>query len=43
MLGDTNLAMFRVSKIKEEKAADTTGEAEGESDNGEKSDITETS
>ncbi|XP_058755748.1 uncharacterized protein LOC131628956 [Vicia villosa] len=41
--GDTNLAMFRVSKIKDEKAADTTGEAEGESDNGDKSDITETS
>ncbi|CAI8597751.1 unnamed protein product [Vicia faba] len=36
--GDTNLAMFRVSKIKDEKAADTTGETEGEtegeSDNG---------
>lgn len=40
--GDTNLAMFRVSKI-EEKAADTVGEPEGELENDGKSDSTETS
>ncbi|MCH89020.1 zeaxanthin epoxidase chloroplastic-like, partial [Trifolium medium] len=27
--GDTNLAMFRVSKIQDEKVADTVGETEG--------------
>lgn len=42
MPGDTNLAMFRVSKI-EEKAADTVGEPEGELENDGKSDSTETS
>ncbi|GAU42272.1 hypothetical protein TSUD_81810 [Trifolium subterraneum] len=41
--GDTNLAMFRVSKIQDEKVADTVGETEGELDNGGKSDSTETS
>ncbi|PNX98442.1 zeaxanthin epoxidase chloroplastic-like [Trifolium pratense] len=41
--GDTNLAMFRVSKIQGEKVVDTVGETEGELDNGDKSDSTETS
>jgi hypothetical protein len=43
MAGDTNLAMFRVSKIQDEKAVDTVGETDGELDNGGKSDSTETS
>jgi len=43
MAGDANMAMFRVSKIEDEKAADTVGETEGEIENDDKSDSTETS
>lgn len=43
MPGDANLAMFRVLKVEDEKDADTAEETEGELDNDDKSDTTETS
>ncbi|XP_004502003.1 zeaxanthin epoxidase, chloroplastic isoform X1 [Cicer arietinum] len=43
IFGDANLAMFRVLKVEDEKDADTAEETEGELDNDDKSDTTETS